>query len=100
MHSNTHYVVLYNVPDDERRARFEEGLRKLYNWWHFTPSAMIICTSQSPDLVQQTLLGWIDAKTDKFVAVQLQQNGARPGLLDQVGWDWLTEHLGTSRWFR
>jgi hypothetical protein len=96
MTSNSHYVLLYSIESDERQKRFEAAVRASYVWWKFTPSAMVVCTGQTPDQLQKVLQSWIDTAADRFAVMQLREYGARRGWMNKEAWDWLNEHIGVE----
>ncbi|MFZ6181259.1 hypothetical protein [Nannocystis pusilla] len=99
--SATHYVVLYRVIGD-RQANFESNIRNWYNWWQFTADAMLICTSEAPEMIFHRLSSLTVRGQDQFFVLELRQNGLRRGRTDGLvnedkAWEWLNDHLGQQR---
>jgi hypothetical protein len=91
-----HYVVLYEI-DPTRVGAFEQAVRGLGdNCLQVTCGAITICSNLSPEYAYNVLVPFIQT-TDRFVLLQLAQNGTRRGWLPQKSWQWFDCHLGTQK---
>lgn len=106
------YIVAYGpapgdpVTSDEDAKKWRDTILQNFTWWHYTPNAFVIQTSDmfgedraSAEFVRNILHKAVP--TMRFVVLELQPRGRRCvaiGPESFVAAEWLDEKLGRGPW--